>query len=136
MLCMEEYNIGNTPLIEIPCINESRIFIKAEGENYLGSIKARTGYFIINSLTRDNDNKIIIESTSGNLGYALGFFCKETGRRFIALIDPSIAQKKKKKLNDSNIEYLVVEAEKGLDYRSSRIKLAKKMMEEENNDGK
>jgi len=129
MIRMEKYNIGNTPMIEIPRINESRIFIKAEGENYLGSIKARTGYFLVDSLTKDADNKIIIESTSGNLGYALGFFCKETGRKFIALIDPSIARSKVKRLEDSHIEYMIVEAEKGMDYRSSRIKLAERMTE-------
>ena len=128
MLQMHKYNIGNTPLIEIPYSNDSKIFIKAEGENFLGSIKARTGYYIIDSLPDSSDNKTIIESTSGNLGFALGYFCRETDRRFIALVDPSVSPSKIKRLEEAHIEYMVVDAEQGLDYRSSRIKLAEHMM--------
>lgn len=129
MLRMEQYHIGNTSLVEIPALNGSKIYMKAEGENFLGSIKARTGYYIIDSLPGSSDNKTIIESTSGNLGFALGYFCHETNRRFIALVDPSIAPAKIKRLEQAHIEYIIVKAEAGLDYRSSRIKFAEQMMQ-------
>lgn len=124
---MQEYHIGNTPLIRIQDINGNQIYIKAEGENFLGSIKARTGYYLIKMLPSDATGKTIIESTSGNLGFALGFFCKESGIDFMALIDPSIASSKQKRLDDENIHYQKVDAFPGMDYRSSRIMLAEKM---------
>ena len=74
---MYDYHIGNTPLRKLPDINGNQIFIKMEGDNFLGSIKARTGYYLINNLPDEADGKTIIESTSGNLGFALGYFCKE-----------------------------------------------------------
>ena len=76
---MQEYGIGNTSLKELEAINGNRIFVKLEKENALGSIKARTAYGIMKELPREAQNKIIVESTSGNLGLALGFFCREAG---------------------------------------------------------
>lgn len=95
---MHEYGIGNTPLRELEPINGNRIFVKLESENALGSIKARTSYGIMKELPKEAQNKTIIESTSGNLGFALGFFCKETGYDFMCLIDASIASAKLEKL--------------------------------------
>ena len=128
MLEMSDYSIGNTTLKELESVNGNRIFIKLERENFLGSIKARTGYWIIKNLPREAENKTIIESTSGNLGFALGFFCKETGRKFLCLVDPSIAANKLKKLEDNGIEYEIVAAKRRLDFRSSRIKRAEELM--------
>ena len=101
---MNEYEIGNTPLREIEPINGNRIFVKLERENALGSIKARTGYGIMEELPEAAQNKIIIESTSGNLGLALGSFCKETGHEFMCLMRD------------------------GMDFRSSRICRAQELM--------
>ena len=47
---MYEYHIGNTPMAEIPSVNNNRILIKLEGTNFLGSAKSRTGYQIIREL--------------------------------------------------------------------------------------
>ena len=124
---MYEYHIGQTPLIRMPDINGNQIYIKAESYNYLGSIKARTGYYLIKMLPSEAIGKTIIESTSGNLGFALGFFCKEAGMDFVALIDPSIANSKQKRLENANIKYQKVDAFPGMDYRSSRIMMAKNM---------
>lgn len=126
---MHEYHIGTTPLIRIPDINGNQIYIKSEGDNYFGSIKARTGYYLIKLLPSEAIGKTIIESTSGNLGFALGFFCKEAGMNFVALIDPSIANSKQQRLKNANIQYQKVNAFPGMDYRSSRIIMAQKMTE-------
>ena len=83
---MQEYGIGNTSLKELEAINGNRIFVKLEKENALGSIKARTAYGIMKELPREAQNKIIVESTSGNLGLALGFFL-QGGRISISLPD-------------------------------------------------
>lgn len=128
MLEMSDYGIGNTPLKELDSINGNHIFVKLEQVNYLGSIKARTGYWITKNLPKEAENKTVIESTSGNLGFALGFFCKEIGRKFLCLVDPSIAVSKLKRLEDARIEYEIVEKKPELDFRSSRIKRAEELM--------
>lgn len=125
----QEYGIGNTPIAELPEVNGNRIILKLEMKNFLKSIKARTAYWLIRYLPKDARNRIIVESSSGNLGYALGYFCKESGLRFVCLIDSSIAKKKKERLYDAEIEYIQVEQEEGFDLRSSRIRQAQRMME-------
>lgn len=124
-----EYGIGNTPIVELPVVNGNRIILKLEMKNFLKSIKARTAYWLIRYLPEDAKGRIIVESSSGNLGYALGYFCKESGYRFVCLIDSSIAEKKRERLDATGIEYFQVEQEKGFDLRSSRIRRARHMME-------
>lgn len=126
---MAFYKIGNTPLIEIESINGNRIYVKMERENNLGSIKARTAYWMIKELPEDANGKIIIESTSGNLGIALGYFCKETNREFMCLIDSSIAEAKLQKLGAYGIHYEMVSSYNGFDLRSSRICRAQELMD-------
>lgn len=129
MKSMNEYGIGNTPLIELESVHDNRIFVKLEAANYLGSIKARSAYFMMRDLSTGADNKIIVESTSGNLGYSLGFFSKVMGREFIALIDPSISANKLRRLEEAGIRCQIITAENGLDYRSARILTARRMAE-------
>lgn len=124
-----EYGIGNTPIIELPSLNSNRILLKLEMKNSLKSIKARTAYWIIRNLPAEAEDKTIVESSSGNLGYALGILCRECNRRFICLIDSSIAAKKREYLDMAGIEYLSVEQEEGYDQRSSRMREANRMME-------
>ncbi|GFI23655.1 cysteine synthase B [Lachnospiraceae bacterium] len=124
-----KYEIGNTPIIELPKIYGNRIILKLEMKNFLKSIKARTAYWMIKNLPSDIGSKTIVESSSGNLGYALGYFCAESGHRFLCLIDNSIAEWKRNRLIEAGIEYICVEQEAGYDLRSSRIRRAKQMME-------
>ncbi len=126
---MYEYGIGNTSMVELPEINGNRILMKLEKENYLGSTKARNGYQILCDLPETAKGRILIESSSGNLGLALGAFSKLAGYRFICLVDSSIAQAKLEKLEAAGIEYMIVEAEPGYDLRSSRIRQAQRMMD-------
>lgn len=128
---MIDYHIGHTPLVELPCIHGNRIFLKLEKENFLGSIKARSAYWIIRDLP-DAADRIIIESTSGNLGFALGFFCKEAGLEFVALMDTTAPRAKLERFEKAGICYRLVEAEEGFDYRTSRIRLAQRMMDSDN----
>ena len=64
---MYDYHIGNTPLRKLPDINSNQISIKMEGDNFLGSIKARTGYYLINNLPDEADGKIIMEGQEINI---------------------------------------------------------------------
>ena len=124
-----EYGIGNTPIIELPKISGNRIILKLEMENFLKSIKARTAYWMIKNLPPYVKDKTIVESSSGNLGYALGYFCKENNFRFLCLIDKSITEQKKNRLIEAGIEYICVKQEDDYDLRTSRIRQANRMME-------
>ena len=128
MYDMGFYKIGNTSLIELDMIHGNRVFVKLERENFLGSIKARTAYWMIRDLPEQALGKIITESTSGNLGFALGYFCREIGCEFLCLIDSSIAKHKLRKLKDDGINYRMVDSIDGLDLRSSRIRTAQDLM--------
>lgn len=127
---MYEYGIGKTPLLELPRIKSNRIFLKLESRNYLGSIKARTAYGIVKNLNVSRDH-IIVESTSGNLGLALNFFCKEEGRPFLCLLDETVIKLKQQHLKECGVEYEMVPVISGLDGRSSRIKRAEELMKNE-----
>ena len=86
--------IGNTPLVELTAVNESRsrvrILAKLEGNNPGGSVKDRPAYYMIKraeesgELTRD---KTIIEPTSGNTGIALAMIGAARGYR-VTLVMP------------------------------------------------
>lgn len=127
---MYEYGIGKTPLLELPMIHNNRIFLKLESRNYLGSIKARTAYGIVRNLNVPRD-RIIVESTSGNLGLALNFFCKEEGRPFLCLLDETVIRRKQQHLEKCGVAYEIVPVIRGLDGRTSRIKRAGELMQNE-----
>jgi len=120
---MSEYGIGHTPLCELPTINGNRLFVKMESKNFLGSVKARTGYALINGLNIPSE-RVIVESTSGNLGLALDYFCKETGRPFLCLLDGSVIPAKLHNILSRGIECEIVPTESGFDGRTSRVRRA------------
>ena len=87
-------HLGNTPMEPIYLVIDGiprKVHLKLESENPTGSVKDRTGYSLIQTLEAQgllNKRSVVIESTSGNLGTALSFFCKLKGYRFVAVIDP------------------------------------------------
>lgn len=90
--------LGNTPMEPIYLVIEGvprKIHLKLESENPTGSVKDRTGYGLIHALEaqgRLSKESTLIESTSGNLGVALSFYCRLKGYGFIAVIDPKTTQ--------------------------------------------
>lgn len=128
MKTMYEYGIGNTPMTTINLCNGNKLYIKQEKYNFLNSIKARTAYYLIKGLDFKNI-KGVVESTSGNLGFALSYFLEEIGVQFLCLIDESISKEKLEKIKQHHIDYRIVSKIGDLDYRSSRIKVAKELHE-------
>lgn len=90
--------LGNTPMETVSFViggSARTIHLKLESANPTGSVKDRTGYSLIHALeTRDllSKRSVVIESTSGNLGVALSFFCKLKKYPFVAVIDPKTTQ--------------------------------------------
>ena len=125
------YAIGNTPIYKLDNFN---IYIKMEKFNLNKSIKDRTAYFLLKDLWENrkiSKNITVIESTSGNLGISLDFFCKEVGIKFKALIDETISPNKLNEFKKRDIKYIITESE-DRDYRSARIKLAKELNQKKN----
>ena len=100
LLDMSAYGIGNTPLVELDSVHGNRMLVKLEKKNFLGSIKARSGYWMIRELPAEAVGKTIVESSSGNLGLALGYFCQIEKRDFLCLVDQSTEKGKLEKLKE------------------------------------
>lgn len=128
MKTIYEYGIGNTPMTVVELANNNKLFIKLEKYNFLNSIKARTAYYIVKNLNAEKINGVV-ESTSGNLGFALSYFLSEMGVDFLCLVDETISKEKLEKLEKQRINYRIVKRIGNLDYRNSRIKIAKELQD-------
>jgi len=126
-----EYDLGNTPIYKakVYCPSEN-LYLKLEMKNPNGSIKDRTGYYIIKDLIQTGRLRPgikLVESSSGNLGLALGYFAREIGVPFRCLVDPTVPQEKQEELRDSGIDVHVVSLGNNPDYRTARISIAKEL---------
>jgi cysteine synthase A len=72
---------------------ELTIRLKLEAASKWGSIKDRTAIGLVASVADqlDDPEATLIESTSGNLGAALAAIAQDLGRRFTAVVDPSLS---------------------------------------------
>lgn len=106
--------IGNTPVqaIYLELDGTPRAaFLKLEGANPGGSVKARTAYSLIRYLEEYKllqRNSVILESTSGNLGVALAMIAKARGYHFRAITDLKATQENvaKMQLLDAEVEII------------------------------
>lgn len=86
--------VGNTPLIELTRLhqdNHFRLFAKVESFNPGGSIKDRPARKILQHAFETgeiNEDSVIVESSSGNMGIGLAQACNYYGLRFICVVDP------------------------------------------------
>ena len=106
-----DYNLLNSAEI-----TEAEDSITLDWENLIGMNEKEL-------FGRNKDKKYIINWYDGTQT----IITREDFADFMALIDPSIASSKQKRLDDENIHYQKVDAFPGMDYRSSRIMLAEKM---------
>ena len=90
--------IGNTPLISLKRIfkdNRFRLYAKMEGFNPGGSAKDRPALNILKEAVEAGDinqDTVIVESSSGNLGIGLAQVCGYLGLRLICVIDSKTTQ--------------------------------------------
>lgn len=97
--------IGNTPLIQICRMTKHlrgvQIFAKAEWLNPGGSVKDRAGLRIIEEGERSGQltqDKIILDSTSGNTGIAYAMIAAIKGYRVELVVPANISEERKKAL--------------------------------------
>jgi len=113
--------IGNTPLVKIGSMNPNKrvtLMAKMESANPTGSLKDRVAYYIISKaeeegvLTRD---KVILESTSGNMGISLGMVAAVKGYKVAVTLLESASFEKRSLLECYGVEVFLIPAEKGPD---------------------
>ncbi|MET9961153.1 2,3-diaminopropionate biosynthesis protein SbnA [Streptomyces sp. NPDC006326] len=66
------------------------LFLKCEGFNFAGSIKLKAAVEMVQSAEQEGlltEDSIIVESSSGNLGVALGMIAASKGYRFLCVTD-------------------------------------------------
>lgn len=121
--------IGNTPVKTIVYKN-STIACKLEQFNLLGSIKSRTAYYLIKDIISVYGNRFhikVCESTSGNLGLALQYFCSLNNMDFLCLTDRTISSGKLAKIKENSVKYELVDSLTENGYREARINRAKEL---------
>ena len=127
--------IGNTPIVKLEKIFPyQNIFAKLEGTNLTGSMKARSALGMINAAEKRDELKpgmTIIESTSGNLGYALAAIGAIKGYKVILVVDPKTDELKRNILKAYGAELITVENpdENGA-YQPARMEKVKELIQE------
>lgn len=89
--------VGQTPLLELPAPNESKIYAKLEMFNPGGSIKDRLGLALVRGALEAgviNRQTTIIEPTAGNTGIGLALAASKYQLRLILVVPAGFSQEK------------------------------------------
>jgi N-(2-amino-2-carboxyethyl)-L-glutamate synthase len=109
--------IGSTPMVRLQHLfPDSNVFGKLEGTNLTGSMKARSALGMVTAAEERNElapGMTIIESTSGNLGYALAAIGTQKGYRVILVVDPKTDNLKRNILQAYGAELIDVNEHDG-----------------------
>ncbi|MFH1625067.1 MAG: cysteine synthase family protein [Pseudomonadota bacterium] len=113
--------IGRTPLVRINSMNPNKRVIlsaKIESVNPSGSLKDRIAHYMISkaeeegTLTKD---KVILESTSGNMGISLAMVAAVKGYRTAVTLLESASIEKRSILEAYGVEILSIPGDRGPD---------------------
>lgn len=111
--------VGNTPLVKINNITEgtyAEIYAKLEFCNPLSSIKDRVAVAIIEDAEKKgliDEDTVIIEATSGNMGIGFAFVCAHKGYRFIACMPETASIERVKIMKFLGAEVILTPGEYG-----------------------
>ncbi|MBR1707421.1 MAG: cysteine synthase family protein, partial [Clostridia bacterium] len=92
--------IGNTPLVRLTHLGfpeEARVFAKLELYNPSGSVKDRTGYYMVKDAEAKgilSKGGTIVEATAGNTGLGIAFSALNRGYRIIFVVPEKFSQEK------------------------------------------
>ena len=127
---LNRFQIGNTPLVTLPgLVQRSQVSLKAEYVNPFGSVKDRTAAYLLAWAwqTYGKDARIV-ESTSGNLGFALARIGDHFGIRATLVMDCSVPDDRISDLRRTGADVVVVqEPRPGMTLRDTRIAVASEL---------
>lgn len=123
--------LKTTPIINASnYVTSGNLFVKLEQHNFLKSIKSVTASYLINDIVHRGGITNVVESSSGNLGIALGYFAKLANLEFLCLLDSSVPQSKIDRFASLNIVFEVVNSSQEADPRTARIRYAKQLAQQ------
>ncbi len=112
--------IGNTPLVRLGNIVQEEgvnVFAKLELYNPSGSVKDRTGLYMINDAEKRGVLKkggTIVEATAGNTGLGIAFAALNRGYRIIFVVPTKFSAEKQTLLRALGAEVVNTPREKGM----------------------
>jgi cysteine synthase len=113
--------IGKTPLVKINHMDSNKnvmLLAKIESANPGGSLKDRIAHYIISKAEEDGTltkDKILLESTSGNMGVSLAMVAAVKGYRVTVTLLESASIEKRNLLQYLGVHTLLIPADKGAD---------------------
>ncbi|MDQ4075876.1 MAG: cysteine synthase family protein [Chloroflexota bacterium] len=117
--------VGDTPLLKVRNLGEQReisskveIYAKAEWFNPGGSVKDRPGLRIIEEAERKGlltQDKILIDSTSGNTGIAYAWIGAAKGYQVALVMPENVSEERKKILRAYGAELILTDPLEGAD---------------------
>lgn len=112
--------IGNTPMVKLNHIgvkNNVGIFAKLEYWNPTGSVKDRTGWYMVEAAEKDGSLKpggTIIEGTAGNTGLGIAFAAMNKGYHVIFVVPTKFSEEKQTLMHALGAEIINTPREKGM----------------------
>ncbi len=118
--------VGNTPMVALSGLTtRGSVSIKAEYMNPFGSVKDRTALYLAEWAVEQGGSDVrMVESTSGNLGYAVARLHRSTTRPLLVM-DASLPIERIRHVEEGGADVqLVSEPREGMDLRQTRIAVA------------
>lgn len=124
--------IGNTPLVPLRHIvrpGGPTVFVKLEGQNPGGSVKARAAAAIIRAAEHDGrlgPGRTLLDASSGNTGIAYAMLCAERGYACEICLPAAASDERKKLLRAYGARLIITPPEDGSDgaIREARLRAA------------
>ncbi|HVE92679.1 MAG TPA: pyridoxal-phosphate dependent enzyme [Actinomycetota bacterium] len=121
--------IGNTPVVRLSRLESdgTRLYAKLEGQNPTGSVKDRIALAMVLEAERQgqlDDDRVLLEPSSGNTGISLALVCRLKGLRLAVVMPESASEERRRLLELYGVEVHLSPGEEGT---NGAIKVAQEM---------
>ena len=111
--------VGNTPIVKLQKLNQSKatVAVKLEFYNPSGSVKDRAAFYMLNEAKKAgliNSETVIIEPTSGNTGIGLAMCCAVMGLKIIITMPESMSMERRRLIQAYGAELVLTPKELGM----------------------